>query len=52
VISIGSNISVQNTEFGGFPNSEALPFVYINLILLYCWNSLEHFTELKAGLHL
>lgn len=52
VISIGSNISVQNTEFGGFPNSEALPFVYVNLILLYCWKSLEHFTKLKAWLHL
>lgn len=37
VISIGSNISVQNTEPGGFPNPAALPFVCIsqlNLALL------------------
>lgn len=52
MISTGSSISIQNTELGGFPNSEALPFVCINLILLYCWKSLEHFAKLKALLHL
>lgn len=34
VISIGSNISVQNTELGGFPNPVALPFVCISQLNL------------------
>lgn len=52
-ILIGSNTilnKIQSRWFSKF--SVALSFLSINLFLLYCWNALEEFANLKVLLHL